>query len=86
MEAVREALKERYAKETLVSFADRMDEGGFIAANRLAGTNRLEISVDGSEENIIITATYDNLGKGASGAAVQNMNIMLGIDEGKGLI
>lgn len=86
LEAVREALKERYAKETLVSFADRMDEGGFIAANRLAGTNRLEISVDGSEENIIITATYDNLGKGASGAAVQNMNIMLGIDEGKGLI
>lgn len=63
-----------------------MDDGGFIAANRLAGTNMLEIAVEGNDDNIILVATYDNLGKGASGAAVQNMNIMLGIDETKGLI
>ena len=46
----------------------------------------LEIAVEGNDDNIILVATYDNLGKGASGAAVQNMNIMLGIDETKGLI
>ena len=52
----------------------------------MAGTNRLEITVAGNDENMLLIATYDNLGKGASGAAVQNMNIMLGIDEEKGLV
>ena len=70
----------------MVRVTEKMDDGGFIAAGRLAETNRLEISAEGNEENIILTATYDNLGKGASGAAVQNMNIMLGIDEEKGLV
>ena len=63
-----------------------MDDNGFIAANRLAGTNRLEIAVSGNDDHILLVATYDNLGKGASGAAIQNMNIMLGLDEGKGLL
>ena len=49
------------------------------------GTNKLEIVVCGNEENTSITAMFDNLGKGASGAAVQNMNIMLGLDETVGL-
>ena len=44
------------------------------------------IAIEGNDENILLIATYDNLGKGASGAAVQNMNIMLGIEETKGLI
>ena len=52
----------------------------------LASSNRVEIAVEGNDENILLVAVYDNLGKGASGAAVQNMNIMLGIDETKGLI
>ena len=46
----------------------------------------MEISVAGNEERILLTARYDNLGKGASGAAIQNMNIMLGVDETLGLI
>ena len=52
----------------------------------MASSNRVEIAVEGNDENILLVAVYDNLGKGASGAAVQNMNIMLGIDETKGLI
>ena len=46
----------------------------------------LEIAVSGNDDHILLVATYDNLGKGASGAAIQNMNIMLGLDEGKGLL
>ena len=57
-----------------------------LAANHLAGTNSLELSVYGNGEQTVITALFDNLGKGASGAAVQNMNICLGLDESTGLI
>ena len=56
-----------------------------LYANKLAGTNKLEIVVAGNEEDTTVTALFDNLGKGASGAAVQNMNIMLGLDERLGL-
>lgn len=59
---------------------------GFLAANTLAGTNDLQIFVCGNDEQILLAARLDNLGKGASGAAVQNMNIMLGLDESTGLI
>ena len=78
--------REYYEGNPMVSVKDTTGDNGFIYSDRLAGSNRLEISVEGSEENPLIVATYDNLGKGASGAAVQNMNIMLGIDETKGLI
>ena len=54
--------------------------------NELAGSNCLKIYVSGDAENTAVTAVFDNLGKGASGAAVQNMNIALGIDETLGLI
>ncbi|MGN0632776.1 MAG: N-acetyl-gamma-glutamyl-phosphate reductase [Oscillospiraceae bacterium] len=59
---------------------------GFLPANTLAGTNDLQIFVCGNDEHILLAARLDNLGKGASGAAVQNMNIMLGLDETTGLI
>ncbi|MGN0703925.1 MAG: N-acetyl-gamma-glutamyl-phosphate reductase [Lentihominibacter sp.] len=85
-EDVKNIFREYYEGQPLVKVVDSMDDGGFIAANRLAGTNRLEITVEGNDENLILVAAYDNLGKGASGAAIQNMNIMLGIDETKGLI
>ena len=58
---------------------------GFIGSNNLTGTNSLQIFVCGSGEQVMLCARLDNLGKGASGAAVQNMNIMLGLDEGTGL-
>ena len=56
-----------------------------IYANTLAGHDSLRLIVNGHEEQAIVTALFDNLGKGASGAAVQNMNIMLGIEETAGL-
>lgn len=61
-------------------------EDGFIGANNLSGTNMMEIFVNGNEERLIICSRLDNLGKGASGAAVQCLNIMMGIDEKTGLI
>lgn len=59
---------------------------GFLAANTLAGTNQMEIFVCGNDEQILLASRFDNLGKGASGAAVQCMNIMLGMDETTGLL
>lgn len=58
---------------------------GTLAANTLAGSNKLEIFVFGTEEQIILASRFDNLGKGASGAAVQCMNLMLGLPEDTGL-
>ena len=59
---------------------------GFLAANTLEGTNDMQLFVFGNDEQILIASRLDNLGKGASGAAIQNMNIMLGIDEAAGLV
>ncbi|WP_317854896.1 N-acetyl-gamma-glutamyl-phosphate reductase [Chakrabartyella piscis] len=56
-------------------------ESGFLAANPLVNTNKLTIYVDGNDERMTLTCVFDNLGKGASGAAIQNMNIALGLDE-----
>lgn len=58
----------------------------FLASNTLSGLNKLQIFVFGNDEQILLCARLDNLGKGASGAAVQCLNIMLGIDETTGLI
>lgn len=62
-----------------------IDSPGYIESNACAGSNRLELIVCGNEEQTLIVSRFDNLGKGASGAAVQNMNIMLGLDERTGL-
>ena len=74
-----------YANQPLISVAPYSEEGSFLAANALAGTDRLELTVSGHEGQSIVTARFDNLGKGASGAAVQNMNLMLGFEETCGL-
>ena len=58
---------------------------GFIGSNNLAGSNELQIFVCGNDEQVMLAARLDNLGKGASGAAVQNMNLMLGFEETTGL-
>lgn len=62
-----------------------LDTGTFLNPEACNGTNRVEIFVFGHQEQILLTARFDNLGKGASGAAVQNMNIMLGLKEDTGL-
>jgi N-acetyl-gamma-glutamyl-phosphate reductase len=81
-----QALKNHYEGEMFVSVADFEEKPGTVYANELAGSNCLKIYVSGDSENTAVTAVFDNLGKGASGAAVQNMNIALGIDETLGLI
>ena len=65
---------------------EEFDEGGFVSANRLKGRDGMEISVSGNEDRILLISRYDNLGKGASGAAVECMNIVMGTDKTKGLI
>ena len=59
--------------------------GGMLAGNTLAGWDGLKILVTGNDERVIVSAQFDNLGKGASGAAIQCLNIMLGCNEAKGL-
>ena len=78
-----EVFREHYAGCRFVEVAK--EESGYLAANALEGTNLLQVFVNGNEEQILLSARLDNLGKGASGAAVQNMNIALGLDEGTSL-
>ena len=66
-------------------FNEKGTEDGFLAANRLSDKDYLEIYVAGNDDRISITACLDNLGKGASGAAIECMNIALGLDPKKGL-
>ena len=80
-----EKLQDYYKDEHFVSVLPYEEKRSTVYANKLAGTNHLELIVCGHEEQTTVTALFDNLGKGASGAAVQNMNIMLGLDEKCGL-
>ena len=81
---LRDALTAHYAGQQFVTV---MDAEPRVVPTRLNNTNQLEISVHGDEENgcAVLVAVLDNLGKGASGAAVQNLNIMMGADEAAGL-
>lgn len=79
---------EYYKGEQFIKVSASDDEiaaSGFLAGNGLSGWDGLKIYVTGNEERIVLSAQFDNLGKGASGAAIQCMNIKLGCDEAKGL-
>ena len=83
-----ECYRDAYAGQKMIRILPpsvQSDVGGFLAANGCAGWDGLEIAVVGNDERMMVCARFDNLGKGASGAAVQSMNIMLGCDEAKGL-
>ena len=75
-----------YYGEGLVRFVDQPEENGFLSAGALAGRDDLEVSVLGNAERILLISRFDNLGKGASGAAIQNMNLALGLEESTGLV
>ncbi len=77
---------ESYYGGSIVKFNAGADENGFLSAGALSGLDSMEISVFGNAERIVLVARYDNLGKGASGAAIQNMNLMLGLPEETGLV
>lgn len=81
--AIHDLLENYYSNQDFVRvmpFDEKGTEDGFLSANHLEGKDYLEIYVSGNEERINITACLDNLGKGASGAALECMNIMLGLD------
>ena len=59
---------------------------GLLSAAAFSGRDDLAVSVFGCEERILLTARFDNLGKGASGAAIQNLNLLLDADETAGLV
>ena len=84
-QAVWEVLSAHYAGQSLVSVTPQHTEASMLSANTFAGRDSLTLYVNGHETQTIVTALFDNLGKGASGAAVQNMNLMLGLEETTGL-
>ena len=77
-------LKDYYKDAKLISVAE--EPTNFLASNPLSDTNELTLYLQGNDERMTLISVFDNLGKGASGAAVQNMNIVLGLDETTGLI
>lgn len=80
-----EAAYESCYNGKIVRFKKQADESGFMTAGALSGLDEMQITVTGNAERILLVARFDNLGKGASGAAIQNMNIVLGLDETTGL-
>ena len=86
MDDIKEVYKQKYHDE-LVFYTETDGDGkdGFLSAVVLEKKDCMRIAVSGNEERILLTATYDNLGKGASGAAIECMNIALGLVKTKGL-
>ena len=84
-ETVWNCLNTHYEGQKLVTVAPLGGDESVIYASTLAGKDSMRIIVSGHENQTMVTALFDNLGKGASGAAIQNMNILLGIDETTGL-
>ncbi len=74
-----------YYKSGLIRYDDST-EGGLISASAFSGRDDMVVAAYGNDDRITLIARFDNLGKGASGAAIQNMNIRLGLDEAEGLI
>ena len=85
MEQIQNVYREVYGNG-LIRYAANPDENGFLSAAAFAGKDVMEISVYGNAEHILLVSRFDNLGKGASGAAIQNMNLVLGLDETTGLV
>lgn len=87
-----EAIRDMYAKFyegekfiKVMEFGAEAEANGFLGANNCSGWDGLQVFVTGNEDRVVVSSRFDNLGKGASGAAIQCMNIVLGCDEAKGL-
>ena len=82
------ALAELYRKTytgKIVRYGEE-NENGFLSASCYSGSDAMSVSVYGNDERILLVSRFDNLGKGASGAAIQNMNLVLGVNETEGLV
>lgn len=84
IEEIKKIYSEKYNSDIVFYLED--NENGFLASNKMSGKDSMQIAVYGNDERMILTARYDNLGKGASGAAIECMNIALGADDKKGLV
>ncbi|MBQ3639082.1 MAG: N-acetyl-gamma-glutamyl-phosphate reductase [Clostridia bacterium] len=84
-DAARSVYREIYGKG-LIRFVENADENGFLSAGAFAGRDDMQVAVFGNEERVLLVSRFDNLGKGASGAAIQNMNLVLGLPEATGLV
>jgi len=85
IETIKSVYEEKY-NGPIVSYVNSSDENGFLSASKLSGMDSMEISVSGNDDRILLVARYDNLGKGASGAAIECLNIVLGAEKTQGLI
>ena len=84
VEDIKNIYKELYTT-SMVKYVESLDDGGFIASNLLTGADNMAVTVCGNDERVLLVALYDNLGKGASGAAIECMNISLGLEPTTGL-
>jgi N-acetyl-gamma-glutamyl-phosphate reductase len=84
MSDITDIYKEKYNRKIL-HFDSDASERGFLSAAAFSGRDDMQITVCGNDDRILLIARFDNLGKGASGSAIQNMNILLGVDEATGL-
>ncbi len=84
VEDIKKAYSEKYSGP-VVNYVEAFDEQGFASAGKLSFKDSMEISVAGNDDRILLIARYDNLGKGASGAAVECMNLVLGVSKTEGL-
>ena len=87
IDAVKQTYIKKYQGKILVDISDinAENQGAMLGSNNLSGKDNMQIFVCGNNERFTVSARFDNLGKGASGAAVQCMNIMLGFNETEGL-
>ena len=79
------ALYKNYYQGGLIRFAEAPDADGMLSATAYSLRDDMEITVHGNEDRILLVSRFDNLGKGASGAAIQNMNLLLGLPQATGL-
>ena len=85
LEDIKAAYRACYAGP-VVRYAEDSDEGGFLSAGAFSGRDDMEVRVAGNDQRPLLVCRFDNLGKGASGAAIQNMNRLLGLEETEGLV
>ena len=81
---IRAIYKAKYTTP-MVEYMDIADRDGFLEAGTLMGQDRMIVTVDGNDDRILLSALYDNLGKGASGAAIECMNLRFGLSATEGL-
>lgn len=82
---IEDIYREYYSNNGLVNFDPDAENSGTLYAGEFSGRDNMQVSVCGNDERLVLVSRFDNLGKGASGAAIQNMNILMGKDEKYGL-